>query len=121
MTPRPLPREFHVGIGTGIVLSLVTCGIWNLVWQYKQMQAVNLLLGREEYRFGTWLLLCVVTCGLYHIYYEYKMGSHITEVLRSMGQPVTSDLGTLGLVLSVFGMTIVADAVFQHELNRLVA
>lgn len=118
--PKPLGREFYVGIGTGIVLTIVTCGLYNVLWQWRQMQAMNLLLGREEYNFFTWLVLCVVTCGVYHLYYEYKMGTQIAEVMRSMGYSVSNDLGTLGLLLSFVGTTVVADAVYQTELNKLI-
>jgi hypothetical protein len=118
---RPLGREHRVDIVTGIILSLVTCGVYNLVWQYKQMRAVNALLGREEYNFVAWLLLTIVTCGIYHFYYEYKMGTDITRIARSLGQPVTNDLGVIGLLLSFFATTLVADAIYQSELNKLIA
>lgn len=118
---KPLRRDDEVGIALGIVLSLVTCGLYNIYWNYKQFRAMNALLGREEFSFVMWILLSIVTCGLFHIYYEYKMGAELQAWLKANGYEVTPNLAIVGLVLSCFGMTIVADAVYQHELNRLIA
>jgi len=119
VSDRPLPPEFHMDIALGIVLSLVTCGLYNVYWNYRQMLALNALLGREEYDFAKWLLLSIVTCGLYHIYYEYRMGSDIYAWLKEHGREASDNLPLIGLVLSLFGLTVIADAVYQHELNKL--
>jgi len=117
---RPLPRNHHHSIALGIILSIVTFGLYNIYWNYREFDSMNELLGREEYSFWTWLILSIVTCGLYHIYYEYKMGSDLYAILRDRGYEVNPNLPLIGLALSIFGLTIVADAVYQHELNRLV-
>ena len=118
---KPLTREYEVGVALGIVLSILTCGLYNIYWNYLQFRALNVLLGREEYKFVQWLLLSIVTCGLYHIYYEYKMGSDLQAWLKDHGYDVSPNLAVTGLALSCFGLTVIADAVYQHELNRLCA
>lgn len=118
---KPLKQEHHLDIAVGIILSIVTCGLYNIYWNYREFKAMNVLLGREEYNFWSWLILSIVTCGIYHIYYEYKMGSDLYLYMKGKGLEVNPNLPMLALLLSVFGLTIVADAVFQHELNRLVA
>jgi hypothetical protein len=118
---KPLSGEHRVEIAVGIVLSLLTCGLYNVYWNYREMEAVNALLGRREFDFVHWLLLTLVTCGLYHIYYEYRMGSEIQGWLTEHGRPVSPNLALMGLLLSVFGLTVIADAVYQHELNKLIA
>ena len=117
--PKPLSSEHAVDVATAIVLSLVTCGVYNLYWNYRQFLAMNALLGREEFKFVPWLLLSLVTCGLYHIYYEYKMGSELYGWLQANGRPSNPNLPMIGLVLSCLGLTIIADAVYQHEINKL--
>lgn len=116
----PLTTDHRIEIVVGIILSVLTCGLYNIYWNYRQFAAMNALLGREEYNFVSWLLLSIVTCGLYHVYYEYKMGSDLYEWLKSHGREVSSNLPLIGLLLSCFGLTVVADAVYQHELNKLV-
>jgi len=117
---KPLSADHHLEIAVGIILSIVTCGFYNIYWNYREMQALNALLGREEYNFRHWLLLCIVTCFIYHIYYEYKMGSDLCLYFKEKGLEVNPNLPLLGLLLSIFGLTVVADAVYQHEINRLV-
>lgn len=119
--PKPLSKDFEIGIALGIILTMVTCGLYNLYWNYKQFQAMNVLLGREEYNFVHWLLLSIVTCGIFHIYYEYKMGSDLQGYLKQNGYEINPNLPVIGLLLSCFGLCVVADAIYQHELNRLVA
>lgn len=119
-SPGPLGQEHELNIALGIILSLVTCGLYNIYWNYCEFQAMNQLLGREEYRFWYWVILSILTCGIFHIYYEYKMGSDLYNYMKGHGHEVNPNLPLIGLVLSIFGLTIIADAVFQHELNRLV-
>ncbi|MBI5630668.1 MAG: DUF4234 domain-containing protein [Elusimicrobia bacterium] len=119
LSPKPLPREFYLHPAAGILFSVLTCGLYNIYWNYRQFQAMNLLLGREEYKFLNWLLLSIVTCGLYHIYYEYRMGVDLNCYLKDNGRPVGDNLALIGLVLSCFGLTVLTDAVYQHELNKL--
>lgn len=116
---KPLPLEHEHGVAAGIVLSLITCGLYNIYWNYRQFQSMNLLLGHEEFNFALWLVLSILTCGIFHIYYEYKMGSALQSWMRENGWDVSPNLGIMGLALSCFGLTVVADAVYQHELNRL--
>ena len=119
--PKPLSRDFELGIAKAMILSVITCGLYNIYWNYTQFRAMNELLGRHEFDFVKWLVFSILTCGLFHIYYEYKMGSMLQEYLVEKGYTVNPNLGIIGLVLACFGLTIVADAVYQHELNRLVA
>ena len=116
---KPLSSEHRISIATGIILSFVTCGIYNVYWNYRQFLAMNQLLGREEFKFVPWLLLSLVTCGLYHVYYEYKMGSELYGWLKANGREANPNLPVMGLVLSCLGLTIIADAVYQHEFNKL--
>ena len=116
---KALSSEHHVDVAAGIIFSVVTCGLYNVYWNDRQMKAMNALLGRAEFSFGRWLLLSVLSCGIYHIYYEYRMGSELQEWLTQNGRPVNPHLAVIGLILSMFGLTVLADAVYQHELNKL--
>ncbi len=116
---KPLSSEHRIDVAAGIIFSVISCGLYNIYWNYRQMAACNILLGREEFHFGKWLLLSVITCGLYHIYYEYRMGVELHAWLTQNGRPVSENLPLMGLLLSVFGLTVIADAVYQHEINKL--
>ncbi|MGF1509567.1 MAG: DUF4234 domain-containing protein [Myxococcota bacterium] len=96
------------------MLTLITCGLFNFFVQYKQMRAINAMLQQERYHFLPWLLLTFVTCGLYHIYHEYRKS---TDVARALGDE-SSNEGLIALILSVFGLVIVVDAIQQSQINR---
>jgi hypothetical protein len=116
---KTLDSSHRVDIVMGIVFSVLTCGLYNVYWNYRQMLAMNALLGREEYSFLKWAILTLVTCGIYHIYYEYRMGSDLHAWLSEHGHAVDSNLSMIGLGLSLIGLTVVADAIYQREINKL--
>ncbi|MDX2054756.1 MAG: DUF4234 domain-containing protein [Polyangiaceae bacterium] len=117
-TQRLSPR-FRVDIVLGVVFTVITCGIYNIFWNKKQFEAMNTLLGREEYNFWLWLGVSFITCGLFHIYYQYKFGTDLDAFLRAQGGTTETHFGMLGLLLSLFGLSVIADAIFQQEFNKL--
>jgi len=108
-----------ISIALYLILTLLTCGVFNLYWNFRQMQACNDLLDRDEFSFLTWILLCLVTCGIYHFFYQYKMGAAINEIQERRGLPVTENLPLLSVIAAVLGVGIVADCIHQHELNKI--
>ncbi len=117
VTPYP-QRDAVVPVGIGLILSLITCGIYYLFWQYKQMQVLNSFLQRNEFDFMTWLLLSIITCGLFAIYYEYKMAKGINTVQHMIGQRVNEDLALLSVILAVLGVGIASVAIQQMDINN---
>ncbi|MFT5442753.1 MAG: hypothetical protein ACI8W3_001797 [Myxococcota bacterium] len=103
-----------------LILSLLTCFLFDLYWNYRQMEACNELLGRDEFHFWQWLLLVVITFGLYHFYYQYQMGSAIVEIQDRKGLPITEGLPVLSVIATLFGFGLVADCIHQLEINRIV-
>jgi hypothetical protein len=116
--PNNLAEE-EINIGLYIVLTIVTCGLFNLYWNYRQMEACNELVGREEFGFLIWLVLSVITCGIYHFYYQYKMGSVIVEVQRKQNRAVFENLPLVSILVSCLGLFIVVDVIHQAEINKL--
>src|SRR3990167_2341977 len=113
--PKPLTRDFEINVALGIILSIITCGLYNIYWNYKQFEAMNKLLGREEYKFWPWLILSILTCGLYHVYYEYKMGAELQRYLKERGVEITPNLCLAGMIFAFIGLTVISDAVYQYE------
>ena len=107
--------EEHVrNIAVCIILSLVTCGIYNVYWQYKQMESVNDMLHEERYSFLRWFLFTLITCGIYHIYHEYRLS---TDIAKALGRDPGND-GLIAVLLSVFGLSLVVDAIQQSQINE---
>ena len=96
-----------------IILTLITLGIWNLYVQYKQMVTLNTMMGEEKYNFVAWFFLSLITCGLYHIYHEYRKSGDLVKIVEGTDQ----NLPLITVVLSLFGLSIVADAIQQSVIN----
>jgi len=101
-------------IGMDMIWTILTCGLFNIYLQYKQMIAVNAMLRFEKYRFLPWFALTIVTCGLYHIYHEYRKTGDICHALGD----TRSNEPLISVILSVFGLMMVADAIQQAHINR---
>ena len=105
----------HVrNIALDIVITILTCGLFNIYVQYRQILALNAMLKEEKYSFPMWLLLVIVTCGLYHIYHEYRMSTDLANILRQND----SKEAIISVVLTAFGLHIVCDAIQQSHINQ---
>lgn len=101
-------------IVVAIILSIVTCGIYALVWMAK--------LNDEMYRVfdepvqtsgGMVILLSIITCNIYALVWYYRMGER-TDRLK--GYPGNTNV--LYLILGFFGLGIVNLAIMQDALNK---
>jgi hypothetical protein len=111
--------DHYMSIPVFLILTLVTVGVFNLYWNYRQMQACNSMLGRKEFSFARWILFCLLTFFLYHLYYQYRMGVAIVEIQRMRDEPVFEELPVVSLVAAVLGVGIAADCIHQFEINKL--
>lgn len=116
--PHP-ESEGKQGIVIGILVSLITCGIYGLYWQYKQMATLNAWLKRDEYSFWLWFLLSIITFGIFGIYYEYKMANGINEVQADNDLVFDSNLPIMCVLLAIFGIGVASLAIQQYQINRL--
>lgn len=112
-------EQYVSNIVTDIILSIITCGIYALFWQARQIRALNYLLGVEKYNFLKWLLLSIITFGIYNFYHEYLMAQSINELQQKFGKPISAGLPVLSVVLTFFGWGIVTDAIQQSEINKI--
>ena len=117
-THKVTQEEAVRNIVVSLILTIITCGLYNLYWNAKQMKTMNGLLERDELSFWTWLLVSIITCGIFHIYYEYKMGLALVEIQEKYDMRVDNNLPIISLLLSIFGMSVVVDAIHQNEINK---
>lgn len=104
-----------------IILSLVTCGIYGLYWFICLTDDANSVAVSSDDVTASGvmsLLLVIVTCGIYQLYWAYKMGEKLDNAKSAKG--MSSNNGSiLYLLLSIFGLGIVAYALMQNDLNQL--
>lgn len=101
-----------------IVLTLITCGIFGIVWMIMLANDVNVVSGVTDTSGIVVFLLTVVTCGIYGWYWAYRCGEKIDRAKQARGIPASNG-GVLYLLLYIFG-GIIAYALIQNEINNLV-
>ena len=100
-----------------ILLSFVTCGLYGLYWFVCMTDEANAVSGEPDTSGGAALLLSLVTCGIYYFYWNYKMGDKLDKA-RAYNGVATGSLGIVFLLLSIFGLGIVSEALAQNEINK---
>lgn len=106
----------YVKIVNLIVFSILTLGIYSYIWIYRTVGLFNEKRIGEERSQGVQVVLCLFV-PFYMIYWLYKQ-SKLTEeyTLRVGGR--SNDLSVISLVLSIFGLSLVAVALIQDQMNK---
>jgi len=102
-----------------LILSIVTCGIYELVIIYQISDEVRQYTGDQSISPGLELLLTIITCNLYLIYWCYKYSKHIYDMQLRAGVNMPNDVSTVALILPIFGLSVVSLLLMQSELNRV--
>lgn len=100
-----------------IILSLVTCGIYEIYWFICLTDDINAVADEAGTSGIVAFILTIVTCGIYGFYWAYKCGEKIDKAKMDRGIN-SSNGGILYLILFMFG-GIITYALIQNELNKL--
>ena len=104
-------------IVTCILLSILTCGIYGIIWFISLTDDANAAAEETGPSGGTAFLLTLVTCGIYSIYWAYMMGKKMQTAGEKRGVAI-ADNSVLYLVLSIVGLGIVNYCLIQSDLNK---
>lgn len=102
-------------VALDIVLTLLLCGLWNIVVQYDQIKTMNLLMKEEKYNIWKIAGFTLLTCGIYFIYFEYLKSVDFAK-LSTPGKTDDSD-PVIAVVLTLFGLNFIYDAILQTKIN----
>lgn len=113
----PLPAEMlqTTSIAVAILLSIVTCGIYGLYWDYQIMKRIRFLYSGNFDCVGEFLLFLFVP--FYSLYWVYTRSKQLADGMRRYGVAI-DDLAVVNLLLMVFGVGIVSIALLQDQLNQ---
>ena len=103
-------------IALSIILSLVTFGIYPIIWQYHLIQNVRTLKG--SYSGGVTELLCCMFVPFYSLYWWFSRGEYVKTVCKHYNYSVMGS-GILYLLLGLFGFGIVSYAIMQRDFNNI--
>ncbi|MFD2673250.1 DUF4234 domain-containing protein [Marinicrinis sediminis] len=109
----------HRGVGTAVVLTLITCGIYGIYWFVVLTDEVGRLSGDSSFNGFKHLLLTLITCGIWSIVWSYQIGKQVAEAQRANGR-ISNDNSVLYIILSIFGFSIVTIALVQSDVNQMV-
>lgn len=102
-----------------ILLTLVTCGIFEFIWLYMIASDLNKLNAQKgKAPLGEPILvviLSIFTCGIYTVYYLWKAGNAVYD----LSDHRLSDNSTLLALLGLF-LTPASLAILQDQMNALV-
>ncbi len=108
---------------TTVLLSLVTCGIYGLYWQFKTSDELRAATGDDSINPLLELLLTLVTGGIWGVYVMYRNAQKIHRILVSR-DPARKDQSQTILILAIamyfVGVThFIAVWLLQEEMNQL--
>ena len=112
-----VPKVTEKNIVVTILLSMVTCGIYGIIWYINMVNDLNTISDEKSPSGGSVFLFTLITCGIYGIIWEYKAGQRLYATGKKYGKD-TQDNSTLYLILAIFGLQIVNYCLIQSELNR---
>lgn len=102
-----------------ILLTIITCGIFEFIWLYMIASDINKLNAQKGKKPLAEPLLVVVfsiiTCGIYTVYYFWKAGNDVYD----LSDHRLSDSSILLAILGLF-ITPAALAILQDQVNALV-
>lgn len=100
-----------------VVLTILTCGIYGIVWFISLTDDARLVSGDDRLSGGKAFLFTILTCGIYGFFWAYQMGKALNEARVRHGMSVT-DNSVLYLILHFLGLGIVNYCLMQSELNN---
>lgn len=104
-------------IVTVIILSLVTCGIYNLIWVWKTANALHTQGQKSLVDPMIQFILYLLTAQVGWIVFSMCADANINSIRAQRGLP-EKDNKVLYIVLSIF-IPIVVTALVQNEINEL--
>lgn len=113
----PGPVFERRGILELILFTFLTCGIYGLFALYRIGTEINAHRGKDELKPGLDILLLFLTCGFWGVWLMYKYPSELSRICQEENKPAV-DITVPCLILTIFGMNIVALAILQSELNK---
>lgn len=104
-------------IAVAVILSIVTCGIYQIYWFIKMNDEVNALANDPNAPTGGLaFLFTLISCGLYGMYWSYKMGEKCDKIKKNVG----GSSAVLYLILTFVGLGIVTYCLIQDSINKAV-
>ena len=101
-----------------IILSIITFGIWGLVWFFKLASRLAWLRPQDKIKPFLDFLLSLITLGIYGIYIMYKYPHSLYKAEKEF-DPDASDISTMSIILTILGLGIIPWCIMQSKVNSI--
>ena len=101
-----------------VILSFITCGIYNIFWMYLARAEFKEYSGYDDINPGLELLLNLI-CFPFFFYWVFKFSSDIAKFQGETGRAV-NDNSVINLILAILGFGLISELIIQSQLNDLV-
>lgn len=113
----PVSLDGVRSIGWFIFLIIITCGIYLLYWIYKTTEVAN-ADDWEPQQSPVAQLILTMFIPFYMIYWFWKTAKRISHIGEAVG--VNTDNSTAALLLSIFGLAMIAAIILQDQMNKVI-
>lgn len=104
-----------------IILSVLTCGIWYLVWVYQLASDINKLAERQGRPKGLdpilSLILILVSCSIFQIFFFWKEENAVSQLTSS--RYTVQNQSVLTGLLALF-CPVASAAIIQDQINSII-
>ena len=112
------PTVTNRSIATCIILSLVTCGIYGIIWYINLVNDVNTVCQDEKssQSGGVVFLLTLITCGIYGWIWFYNAGKRMNEAGNKYNMNIADN--SVMYLITIVGLGIIDYCILQSDLNK---
>ncbi|MFV0250410.1 MAG: DUF4234 domain-containing protein [Bacilli bacterium] len=105
-------------IALNLILTIITCGIYGLVWFITITDDTNIASSENEPSGIISFILSILTCGIYGMYWYYRIGKQLyrAKINKGLG---TTDNSLIYLILGIFSFGVISNCLIQSELNDI--
>lgn len=106
-------------IVTCIILTIITCGIYGIVWFINLTDDIGYLSEDANLNGAKSFLFTIITCGIYGFFWAYNIGKALQKAQEKRNLPAT-DNSAIFLILQFIGLSIVTYCIAQNDINNMV-
>ena len=108
--------RYYVLIGSHILLSVLTLGIWNLIWIYRTTSFISVSKANNSPSPVITLLLCIFV-PFYYIYWTYKTAQTVDLLAREKG--INGNTAVACLILTIL-LPFLPPIIIQDKINQTI-
>jgi len=101
-----------------LILTLITCGLYGLVWMWQVGTELKQELQLTDQNPGLDVILTILTATLWGYVVVYRYARQIADAQRRANLP-PNDLSLAAVILAVLGLWFISFTLLQIELNRV--